>query len=161
MPRIAIPIEAVGRIAKSVGSKVTLLQTNDYVVGPPDPNKDLSYRLHRSLRGYYLAREGRSDADKKLQVRKLLGILKTGSKLRDLLKSPQSWDWLKEFEFEALAFELEHALPAARSLIDELELKIKSDDGIEPTAPWGGKHCRLRRLLRQAAQNPKSAYRDA
>jgi|ERR1035437_805587 hypothetical protein len=128
MPRIAIPTEAVGRIVKSVGPNVTLVQINDYVVGPPDPNKDLSYRLHQSLRWYYLAREGRSDADKKLQVRKLLGILKTGSKLLDLLKSPQSWDWLKEFEFERVAYELEHALPTARSLIHELELKIKYGD---------------------------------
>jgi hypothetical protein len=64
MPLVNIPTEAVDRIVRSVGPRVALIRTNDDVVGPPDPNKDLSYRLHQSLRWYYLARERRSDADK-------------------------------------------------------------------------------------------------
>jgi hypothetical protein len=99
MPWVDIPAEAVDRVVRSVGPRVALIQTNDDVVGPPDPNKDLSYRLHQSLRWYYLARERRSDADKKLQVRRLVAILKVGSKLRNLLKPDQDWEWFKEFEF--------------------------------------------------------------
>jgi hypothetical protein len=131
MPWVNIPTAAVDRIVRSVGPRVALIRTNGDVVGPRDPNKDLSYRLHQSLRWYYSARERRSDADKKLQVRRLGAILKAGSKLRDLLKSDQGWDWLKEFEFEALAYELEHSLSKARSLIHPLEMKIKFGDDFD------------------------------
>jgi len=146
MPWINIPTEAVDRIATSVGPRVTLVQANQDATGPPDPNKDLNYRLHQSLRWYYLARERRSDTDKKSQVRHLGAILKAGSKLRDLLKS-QSWDWLKEFEFEALAFELEHSLPKARSLIRELEMKIELGDDYA-TDGFEGKDLRDRIRMR-------------
>jgi hypothetical protein len=95
MPWIDIPTEAVDRIVRAVGPKVTLVRANVDVIGPPDPNKDLSYRLHQSLRWYYVARERRSDADKKLQVRRLVSISKAGSKLRNLLKPDQDWEWLK------------------------------------------------------------------
>jgi hypothetical protein len=74
------------------------------------------------------ARERRSDADKKLQVRQLGAILKAGSKLRDLLKSDQGWDWLKEFEFEVLADGLDISLPKARGVIHDLEMKIEWGD---------------------------------
>jgi hypothetical protein len=128
MPWLNITTEGVERIVRSVGPKVALIQIDDALVGPPDPNKDLSRRLHRSLRWYYLARERRSDADKKLQVRQLGAIIKVGSKLRDLLKSDQSWDWLQEFEFEVLAHGLDIALPKAQSAVYDLEMKIEWGD---------------------------------
>src|SRR5258705_2730326 len=123
MPKTAIPTEAVDRIVRAVGPRVTLVPA-----GLLDPSTVLSYRLDNSMRQYRLARKGHSDADKKLQVRQLGSILKAGSKLRALLKSPQGWDWLKEFEFEALDFELDYSLTKARWLIDELENKLKYGD---------------------------------
>src|SRR5258707_11160919 len=148
MPRLNISTEAVDRIVKSIGPRVALTQTNDDFVGPPDPNKDLSYRLHQSLRWYYLARERRSDADKKLQVRKLGAILKAGSKLRDLLKSDQGWDWLDEFEFEVLAHGLEISLPKARSEIHDLEMKIEWGDDWPSDSDFGDSRD-LRDLIRK------------
>jgi hypothetical protein len=128
MPWIDIPTEAVDRIARSVRPTVRLVRVEDDVVGPPDPNKDLSYRLHQSLRWYYLARERRSDADKRSQVRRLVAISKTGSKLRNLLKPDRDWEWLKQFEFEILPFEIGNMLWRAEVLVRDLEMKIKYDD---------------------------------
>ncbi len=128
MPWLDISTEAIDRIVKSVGPRVALVQSNDDIVGPPDPNKDLGRRLHRSLHHYYVAKERRSDADKKLQVRRLVSISKAGSKLRNLLKPDQEWDWLKKFEFEHIPGELEMMLSAAERIIDDLEMKIEWGD---------------------------------
>ena len=128
MPLVNIPAEAVDRIVRSVGPRVALVPTNGDDVGPPDPNKDLSCRLHQSLMWYYLARERRSDADKKFQVRRLVAILKAGSKLRNLLKPDQDWEWLKKFEFEMLPDEIGNMLQKAEFIISELETKIEFGD---------------------------------
>jgi hypothetical protein len=128
MPWITIPTEAVDRIIKSVGPKVTLLRPNADVVGPPDPNKDLSYRLHQSLRWYYVARERRSDAGKKLQVRRLVAISKAALKLRSLLKSDENSEWLNSIDFEVLRHGVEISIPIAQREVYELEMKIKYGD---------------------------------
>jgi hypothetical protein len=128
MPGIDIPTEAVDRIARSVGPTVSLVRVDDDVVGPPDPNRDLSYRLHQSLRWYYVARERRSDADKRSQVRRLMAISKTGSKLRNLLKPDQDWEWLKQFEFKILPDEIGNMLMRAEAAICDLEMKIEYGD---------------------------------
>lgn len=128
MSRITIPTEAVDRIVKSVGPKVTLVQAEDDVIGPPDPNKDLSYRLNQSLGWYYVARERRSDADKKLQIRRLVAISKAGTKLRNLLKADQDWEWFKQFHFEILPDEIGHLLNLVEREIRDLETKIEWGD---------------------------------
>ena len=126
MPWINIPTEAVNRIVTTVGLPLMPTRANDRVA--PNPNKDLGYRLHQSLRWYYVARERRSDADKRLQVRRLVAISKTGSKLRELLKPDRDWEWLKQFEFEILPDEIGNMLGRAESAIRDLELKIEYGD---------------------------------
>jgi hypothetical protein len=123
-----IPTDAIDRIVRSVEPTVMLVRTNGNVVGPPDPNKDLSYRLHQSLMWYYVARERRSDAKKKREVRSLAAISQTASKLLNLLKPDQGWGWLNTHEFEVLTHALEISLPAAKSKIYDLEMKIQHGD---------------------------------
>jgi hypothetical protein len=147
MPSTEIPTEAIDRIVESVGPAVAMVRVNDSVVGPPDPNKDLGCRLHQSLRWYYVARERRSDADKKLQVRRLTAIVKTGSKLRNLLKPDQEWEWLKDFEFEIVPDQIGYLLSAAERVIYELEMKIEWGDDYE-TEWFEGKDLRDRIRMR-------------
>jgi len=57
-----------------------------------------------------------------------VAISKAGSKLRNLLKPDQDWEWLKEFEFEMLPDEIGNMLTKADFIISELEMKIKWGD---------------------------------
>jgi hypothetical protein len=148
-PILNVSPEGVRRILHAVGTKFVPLLTYPVQRYPthryPGPNGsrsiDLADRLDASINNYYAAIESRNDKEIKAKIARLEAVLKSGAKLRDLLRGDDNRG--SKEENDRLISEIEILLNRSVSEIDDWKERLE-DPLLMGAAQWTGLKRRFR-----------------